>query len=121
MDDQRLIFHRQHPYVVQSVHYLLLDVLHVARMQIWVWDHVMKVLRVLPLLLCKLMPLAVTYVKLQLVVKLVDLGAVHGLNLCLRCLGILYRVLHGRIQVSSQEKSPVIVYLITCQVAANDI
>jgi hypothetical protein len=107
--------------VVQGVHYLLLDVLHVSRVQIRVGYHVVKVLRVLPLLLCKLMPLIVTNVELQLVVKLVDLGAVHGLNLCLRCLGILYRVLHSRIQVSPEEESPVIVYLITCQVAAHDV
>ena len=100
---------------------MLLNVLHVARVQIRVGNHVLEVLRVLPLLLCKLMPLAVTYVELQLVVKLVDLGAVHGLDLCLRCLRILYRVLHGRIQVGPEEKSPVIVYLITCQVAAHDI
>jgi hypothetical protein len=86
--------------MVQGVHYLLLDVLHVTRVQIRVGNQVMKVLRVLPLLLCKLMPLIVTNVELQLVVKLVNLGAVHGLNLCLRCLGILDRVLHGRIQVS---------------------
>ena len=46
----------------------------------------MKVIRVLPLLLGKLMPLAVTYVELQLVVKLVDLSSVHGLDLRLRSL-----------------------------------